>query len=96
MRGQTTLVEAKNFSPLTRCRRAFAGWWRRRRRFLAAAGRRNGRQSRAIRVVGGGSQNRLLNQLTADTRDHTVITGLVETLALSVIVKIVTQCQSAQ
>ena len=52
---------------------------------LAAAGRRNGRQIHAIRVVGGGSQNCLLNQFTADTCGRTVITGLVETAALSVI-----------
>lgn len=38
-----------------------------------------------IRVVGGGSQNRLLNQFTADACGRTVITGPVEAAALGVI-----------
>jgi rhamnulokinase len=35
--------------------------------------------------VGGGSQNRLLNQLTADACGRTVVTGPVEAAALGVI-----------
>lgn len=52
---------------------------------LAAAGRGDGRQIHVIRVVGGGSQNRLLNQFTADACGRTVITGPVEAAALGVI-----------
>ncbi|MCA9836717.1 MAG: rhamnulokinase, partial [Trueperaceae bacterium] len=35
-----------------------------------------------IRIVGGGSQNRLLNQFTADACNRTVITGPIEATAL--------------
>lgn len=52
---------------------------------LASAGRGDGRQIRVIRVVGGGSQNRLLNQFTADACGRTVVTGPVEAAALGVI-----------
>jgi rhamnulokinase len=52
---------------------------------LASAGLSNGRQLDAIRVVGGGSQNRLLNQFTADACGRTVVTGPVEAAALGVI-----------
>ncbi len=52
---------------------------------LASAGLSNGRQLDTIRVVGGGSQNRLLNQLTADACGRTVVTGPVEAAALGVI-----------
>lgn len=52
---------------------------------LASAGRGDGRQIHVIRVVGGGSQNRLLNQFTADACGRTVITGPVEAAALGVI-----------
>jgi len=52
---------------------------------LASAGLSNGRQLDTIRVVGGGSQNRLLNQLTADACGRTVITGPVEAAALGVV-----------
>jgi rhamnulokinase len=52
---------------------------------LASAGLSSGRQLDTIRVVGGGSQNRLLNQLTADACGRTVVTGPVEAAALGVI-----------
>jgi len=52
---------------------------------LASAGLSTGRQLDTIRVVGGGSQNRLLNQLTADACGRTVVTGPVEAAALGVI-----------
>ncbi|MFZ1770152.1 MAG: FGGY-family carbohydrate kinase, partial [Caldilinea sp.] len=52
---------------------------------LASAGLSHGRQLDTIRVVGGGSQNRLLNQLTADACGRTVVTGPVEAAALGVI-----------
>lgn len=52
---------------------------------LASAGMSNGRQLHTIRVVGGGSQNRLLNQFTADACGRTVVTGPVEAAALGVI-----------
>lgn len=52
---------------------------------LASAGRGDGRQIRVIRVVGGGSQNRLLNQFTADACGRAVVTGPVEAAALGVI-----------
>ena len=41
-----------------------------------------GRRFDAIRVVGGGSQNRLLNQFTADATGRTVIAGPMEATAL--------------
>lgn len=52
---------------------------------LASAGLSSGRQLDTIRVVGGGSQNRLLNQFTADACGRTVVTGPVEAAALGVI-----------
>lgn len=52
---------------------------------LASAGLSLGRQLDTIRVVGGGSQNRLLNQFTADACGRTVVTGPVEAAALGVI-----------
>ncbi|MFO7634250.1 MAG: rhamnulokinase family protein [Caldilinea sp.] len=52
---------------------------------LTSAGLSNGRQLDTIRVVGGGSQNRLLNQFTADACGRTVVTGPVEAAALGVI-----------
>ncbi len=52
---------------------------------VASAGLSTGRQLDTIRVVGGGSQNRLLNQLTADACGRTVVTGPVEAAALGVI-----------
>lgn len=52
---------------------------------LASAGLSRGRQLDTIRVVGGGSQNRLLNQFTADACGRTVVTGPVEAAALGVI-----------
>lgn len=39
----------------------------------------------SIRIVGGGSQNRLLNQMTADASGRTVITGPVEAAALGIV-----------
>jgi rhamnulokinase len=41
-----------------------------------------GRSLKTIRVVGGGSQNRLLNQLTADVCQRVVVAGPVEASAL--------------
>lgn len=52
---------------------------------LASTGLSRGRQLDTIRVVGGGSQNRLLNQFTADACGRTVVTGPVEAAALGVI-----------
>ena len=42
----------------------------------------SGRRYSHIRIVGGGSQNRLLNQLTADATGRTVLAGPVEATAL--------------
>ena len=52
---------------------------------LTSAGRTGGRHLDTIRVVGGGSQNRLLNQFTADACGRTVVTGPVEAAAMGVI-----------
>jgi rhamnulokinase len=41
-----------------------------------------GRRYTRIRIVGGGSRNRLLNQLTADATRRTVLAGPVEATAL--------------
>ena len=41
----------------------------------------SGREIRVIHVVGGGSQNRLLNQMTADATGCTVVAGPVEATA---------------
>ncbi len=41
-----------------------------------------GRRFDAIRIVGGGSRNRLLNQFTADATGRTVLAGPVEATAL--------------
>lgn len=41
-----------------------------------------GRQHRVIHIIGGGAQNRLLNQLTADATGRTVLAGPVEATAL--------------
>lgn len=41
-----------------------------------------GRNLTTIRIVGGGSQNKLLNQFTADACNRTVITGPIEATAL--------------
>lgn len=41
-----------------------------------------GRQLKTIRIVGGGSQNRLLSQFTADACQRPVVTGPVEATAL--------------
>ncbi len=41
-----------------------------------------GRRFREIRIIGGGSRNRLLNQFTADATGRTVIAGPVEATAL--------------
>jgi len=45
-------------------------------------GQLTGRQIDVIHIVGGGTQNRLLNQFTADATGKTVITGPVEATAL--------------
>ena len=42
----------------------------------------SGQKITHIRIVGGGSQNRLLNQFTADACNRTVITGPIEATAL--------------
>jgi len=52
---------------------------------LTSAGRTGSRHLDTIRVVGGGSQNRLLNQFTADACGRTVVTGPVEAAAMGVI-----------
>ncbi|MCX6042870.1 MAG: FGGY-family carbohydrate kinase, partial [Caldilinea sp.] len=52
---------------------------------LASTTHASGRQLHTIRVVGGGSQNRLLNQMTADASGCTVVTGPVEAAALGVL-----------
>ncbi len=39
----------------------------------------------SIRIVGGGSQNRLLNQFTADACGRTVVTGPIEAAAMGVV-----------
>lgn len=41
-----------------------------------------GRQHRVIHIIGGGAQNQLLNQLTADATGRTVLAGPVEATAL--------------
>jgi len=41
-----------------------------------------GKEIKTIRVVGGGSQNKLLNQFTADACNCTVVTGPIEATAL--------------
>jgi rhamnulokinase len=41
-----------------------------------------GARYRQVRIVGGGSRNRLLNQFTADATGRTVIAGPVEATAL--------------
>ena len=41
-----------------------------------------GRRFEQIRIVGGGSRNRLLNQFTADATGRTVLAGPVEATAL--------------
>ena len=41
-----------------------------------------GRRFEEIRIVGGGSRNRLLNQFTADATGRTVVAGPVEATAL--------------
>jgi rhamnulokinase len=42
----------------------------------------SGQRFHEIRVVGGGAQNRLLNQFTADATGRTVVAGPVEATAL--------------
>lgn len=42
----------------------------------------SGRQLAPIHIIGGGTKNRLLNQLTADATDRTVVTGPVEATAI--------------
>lgn len=49
---------------------------------LDALERVTGRQLATIRIVGGGSQNRLLSQFTADACQRLVVTGPVEATAL--------------
>lgn len=49
---------------------------------LLAEGDQTGRRLTTIRIVGGGCQNRLLNQLTADACQREVITGPVEAAIL--------------
>ena len=52
------------------------------RRTLESLEELTGRRYPAIRIVGGGSRNRLLNQFTADATGRTVIAGPVEATAL--------------
>ncbi len=51
-------------------------------RALASAEQLSGKQAAVVHIVGGGSQNRLLCQLTADASGRTVIAGPVEATAL--------------
>ena len=51
-------------------------------RTLARAEELSGRQASVVHIVGGGSQNRLLCQLTADASGKTVVAGPVEATAL--------------
>jgi rhamnulokinase len=52
------------------------------RRVLESLEALTGSHYRQIRIVGGGSRNRLLNQFTADATGRTVIAGPVEATAL--------------
>nr|MBA3684661.1 rhamnulokinase [Planctomycetota bacterium] len=61
------------------------------RRALADLERLGGRRFAAINIVGGGSDNRLLNQLTADACGRPVIAGPGEATALG---NLLTQAQS--
>jgi rhamnulokinase len=49
---------------------------------LASIEKLTGRKIRVIHIVGGGSQNQLLNQLAADITDRVVIAGPVEATAI--------------
>jgi len=49
---------------------------------LESLERLTGRKVREIRIIGGGSRNRLLNQFTADATGRTVIAGPVEATSL--------------
>jgi rhamnulokinase len=51
-------------------------------RTLARAEELSGKQTSVVHIVGGGSQNRLLCQLTADATGKTVVAGPVEATAL--------------
>lgn len=51
-------------------------------RTLAGLERVAGRTLKTVHIVGGGTQNRLLNQLAADACNRTVITGPIEATAL--------------
>jgi rhamnulokinase len=52
------------------------------RRVIQDLGRVTNRQIEQIRIIGGGSKNRLLNQLTADATGKRVLAGPVEATAL--------------
>src|SRR5215472_12697894 len=52
------------------------------RRVIQDLGRLTNRPIEQIRIVGGGSKNRLLNQLTADASGTTVLAGPAEATAL--------------
>lgn len=47
----------------------------------------SGREINELHIVGGGSQNELLNQFTADSLNVTVVTGLTESTALGNIIR---------
>jgi rhamnulokinase len=49
---------------------------------LASIEKLTGRRIRVIHIVGGGSQNRLMNQLAADITGRVVIAGPVEATAI--------------
>jgi rhamnulokinase len=49
---------------------------------LASIEKLTGRKIRVIHIVGGGAQNRLLNQLAADITGRVVIAGPVEATAI--------------
>ena len=52
------------------------------KQILASLEKLTGRKIRVIHIVGGGSQNRLLNQLAADITGRVVIAGPVEATAI--------------
>ncbi len=60
---------------------AFGGCWL-AKQVLASIEKLTGRKIRVIHIVGGGSQNRLLNQLAADITGRVVIAGPVEATAI--------------
>jgi rhamnulokinase len=52
------------------------------RRVLEGTEELSGKRLEPIHIIGGGTKNRLLNQLTADATGRTVVTGPVEATAI--------------